>query len=1010
MSRKCEQSTYAIAAVVVALSVAAFVYNYTSATGSAAATEQNGTATGSADSATDAAAAVPHVVAALLGANTFCESTTLDDDGITEMKRLNINVDADFGAFVREYVSRDVDVVVVAVQAAVVMTYNDRRGIMPEKLEVYRWTVVIGENKAVYGIETGAVSGELGRRRADTVLVISTLELTYSDQLRDRVVVATDVLRNGLELTIPVPVSPVAMLAEYTSEAALALVRAVGVLEIPAIYGTGWDAPLPSQASEDLYSGSPGSGMRNVIHRQIKRWEEGSGSEYPTMALFKLLELRYETRDVTVVGAEGGDRHVRYMALVKKRGGASFLDVWDLSLTTETTFRVGRDVWVLDMSTEDAPNPFGAYADPTAKWDATWDPANAWAEVNVCGSKTVLVELGSVDSVAVWDVGLAAFARRPFNAECFLDALPAEVRATAEVLARKAMYTEVYGEEERPTVPADTTVVELYVTAGHASSWQIAPRVGPFGLSPMHVQDAINKETNPLTNSAYYAGEVLAVVISVLRNRSYSFVVRKQPTVIGSFRTVVKSEPRGVEVYVTIEAHGDVSVRAKAGGASGEKRLRKDVVECVGRMELGARSHVSRLGSVARFAWASGDIIGSIAADAENSYILSSLGALLRAIDVVKLHEGYIGYEGYEGYEGSVARALVQDAHDATGNASQTRASAMHCAYTEVWGGEGWTELYADVAFDYSDGDWKEMRRDFVTRVCAAIQSDQWDAKTVEVVTAGLFAFALALGTSATARYAVVGVRAIGSSALEYLVMDYVVTSGKVGTVRFNVWRARRSRTDGFWVNLSVGDAASRKVDLGLIKDELNAQLVKIGIGVTEEARGYVDVAFATVDLVADVDDAKEEAIRRLSLLLPKRGTGWEAWEVDAKGVWWDGTSSCVRASYLGEYAGAVAALKQRSENGDLFVGYVDVEIVLIISGNYQEVAIKCITDRLGEDWEVEESTYVKGVVSMGKLAHRVRVWYCGDSTNAGASAAVVSLVAGLKSGVYRDMSVTRFL
>ena len=41
--QKCEQSTYAIAAVVLALAgAAAFVYNYT-ATGSAAATEQNGT-------------------------------------------------------------------------------------------------------------------------------------------------------------------------------------------------------------------------------------------------------------------------------------------------------------------------------------------------------------------------------------------------------------------------------------------------------------------------------------------------------------------------------------------------------------------------------------------------------------------------------------------------------------------------------------------------------------------------------------------------------------------------------------------------------------------------------------------------------------------------------------------------------------------------------------------------------------------------------------------------------
>ncbi len=163
-----------------------------------------------------------------------------------------------------------------------------------------------------------------------------------------------------------------------------------------------------------------------------------------------------------------------------------------------------------------------------------------------------------------------------------------------------------------------------------------------------------------------------------------------------------------------------------------------------------------------------------------------------------------------------------------------------------------------------------------------------------------------------------------------------------------------------------------------------------------EDAREF-DVAIATVDFA---EDAKEGAIRRLSVVLEKLGANSDNWKVDARGVWWEEAKSWVRLLYVGDDACAVAALKKRSENGDLFVGYVDVEIVLAPSPSFNATIQSSIREKLGPDWDVEER-YAWGHVKKGVLSYWARVWYCGDPTNAGASTAVDRLVGNLKSMTY---------
>ncbi len=153
---------------------------------------------------------------------------------------------------------------------------------------------------------------------------------------------------------------------------------------------------------------------------------------------------------------------------------------------------------------------------------------------------------------------------------------------------------------------------------------------------------------------------------------------------------------------------------------------------------------------------------------------------------------------------------------------------------------------------------------------------------------------------------------------------------------------------------------------------------------------GSVEFVISSFDFV---DDAKAEAIRRL---LEKLGANSELnWEVDAKGVWWDESNAWVKLWYVGHNAGAVADLKVRIKESDaLFVGYVEFEI-LSARAESKDEAIKRLSDilseKLGTDWEVEESTYVQGAFSKTG-----RVWYCGvtlgDPSKADASTAVADL------------------
>jgi hypothetical protein len=101
-----------------------------------------------------------------------------------------------------------------------------------------------------------------------------------------------------------------------------------------------------------------------------------------------------------------------------------------------------------------------------------------------------------------------------------------------------------------------------------------------------------------------------------------------------------------------------------------------------------------------------------------------------------------------------------------------------------------------------------------------------------------------------------------------------------------------------------------------------------------------------------------------------------------------------VSRGYVGGDANAVAYLKQRIEKGDdLFVGYVDVEIVSA-PGSLAEVIDRLGDEtELGTDWDVENRTYVSNVNDMGKSISSVRVWYCGDPIKTDASTAVVALV-----------------
>ncbi len=146
---------------------------------------------------------------------------------------------------------------------------------------------------------------------------------------------------------------------------------------------------------------------------------------------------------------------------------------------------------------------------------------------------------------------------------------------------------------------------------------------------------------------------------------------------------------------------------------------------------------------------------------------------------------------------------------------------------------------------------------------------------------------------------------------------------------------------------------------------------------------GSVEVLISGFDFV---DDAKAEAIRRL---LEKLGANSELnWEVDkTNGVWWDESNAWVKLWYVGDDAGAVADLKLRITQSDaLFVGYVDFEI-LSARAESKDEAITRLSEKLGTDWEVEESAYVQGAFSKTG-----RVWYCGDPSKADASTAVADL------------------